>query len=115
MIFTSPIKLYYFKEENQISLSIKVNDNFVNTYRFTEQQFDNIVDKWNQPGGIEFKTDNGSWMFQHKKRGPRPICEPSNYVRIDFWRDEQSFHYRIGYDDMILLVKDYYYQKAHNV
>lgn len=115
MIFSTPIKLYYFKEEKQISFSIRVTDGFVNTYRFTEQQFDNIVDKWNQSGGIEFKTDNGSWMFQHKKRGPRPICEPSNYVRIDFWRDEQSFHYRISYDEMIAVVKDYFYQKAHNV
>lgn len=115
MIFSNSIKIYYFSETKEVTFSIKVTDNFVNTYRFTEEQFDNIVEKWNQPGGIEFKTDNGSWMFQHKKRGPRPVCEPANYVRIDFWRDEQSFHYRIKYDDMLSSVKDYFYQKATNV
>jgi len=111
MIFKNNIKLYYFKDTQEITLSIKVADNFVNSYRFTESQFDKIIENWDKPGGIEFRTNNGSWMFQHKKRGPRPVCEPANYVRIDYWRDEQSFHYRLNYDDMISIVKDYFYQK----
>jgi hypothetical protein len=115
MIFENSVKMYYFKDTKDVSFSIRVNDNFVNTYRFTEEQFDKIIENWNKPGGIEFRTNNGSWMFQHKKRGPRPVCEPANYVRVDFWRDEQSFHYRLSYDNMINIVKDYFYQKAHNV
>ena len=115
MIFSNTLKVYYFKEERSVTFSIKVTDNFVNTYRFTESEFDNIVEKWNSKEGIEFRTNNGSWMFQHKKRGPRPVCEPANFVRIDYWRDEQSFHYRVTYDEMLVAVKDYFYQKANNV
>lgn len=111
MKFTTKFKLYV--ENNNVKLSIKVNSSFVNTYIFSPKQFDNIIDNWRT--GIEFRTGNGSWMFQHKKRGPRPVCEPANYVRIDFWRDEQSFHYRAAYDEMIKLEKDYHYQKANNV
>ena len=111
MKFIKKFKLYL--EKNTVKLSIKINSNFVNTYTFSIDQFDNVMDNWQT--GIEFRTDHGSWMFQHKKRGPRPICEPANYVRIDFWRDEQSFHYRATYNEMIELEKDYYYQKANNV
>lgn len=111
MKFTTKFKLYV--ENNNVKLSIKVNSSFVNTYIFSTKQFEDIIDNWRT--GIEFRTGNGSWMFQHKKRGPRPVCEPANYVRIDFWRDEQSFHYRAAYDEMIKLEKDYYYQKANNV
>ena len=111
MKFTTKFKLYV--ENNNVKLSIKVNSSFVNTYIFSPKQFDDIIDNWRT--GIEFRTGNGSWMFQHKKRGPRPVCEPANYVRIDFWRDEQSFHYRAAYDEMIKLEKDYHYQKANNV
>ena len=111
MKFTNKFKLYV--EKNTVKLSIKINSSFVNTYIFSISQFNDVIDNWRT--GIEFRTDNGSWMFQHKKRGPRPICEPANYVRIDFWRDEQSFHYRATYDEMIDLEKDYYYQKANNV
>lgn len=113
MKFTSNVKIYLNKDNKTISLSIKVTDTCVNTYVFTQQQFENILEYWNKPGGAKFNTDNGSWIIQHKKRGPRPICEPTNFVRIDFWKDEQSFHYRVDYKDMIEITKDYFYQQ-HN-
>lgn len=113
MIFSSKIKLYYLKEKEEISFSIKVNDYVVNSYKFTRKQFEYILDNWNKPGGAEFRTDNGSWLIQHKKRGPRPECVPASFVRITFWRDEQSFDYRVDYDSMINIEKEYFFQK-HN-
>jgi hypothetical protein len=115
MKFQSSIKIYFLKETEEITLSIKVTDSFVNTYKFTKEQFEKIINEWDQQGGILFKTNNGSWMFQHKKRGPRPLCESANYVRIDYWKGEQSFHYRVDYSDMINMCKDYYYQKNHKM
>ena len=53
-------------------------------------------------------------MFQAKPRGPRPEFNPANYVRIDFWRDEQSFHYRVDYIEMLNAIKEYFYQKEKN-
>ena len=115
MEFTSPLQTYLNKVDKTVSLSIKITNSCVNTYTFTQKQFENILEYWNQPGGAKFNTDNGSWIVQHKKRGPRPICEPANFVRIDFWRDEQSFHYRVDYKDMIEVTKDYFYQKQNTM
>lgn len=115
MKFTSKTKIYLQKDAQTVSLSIKVSSNCVNTYTFTQNQFENILQYWDKPGGAKFNTDNGSWLIQHKKRGPRPVSEPANFVRISFWRDEQSFDYRLDYEDMINIVKDYYFQKNNKM
>ncbi len=115
MIFKSNLKIYFFKETQTISLSIKVTDNYVNTYTFTKDEFDFIVSNWESKEGASIQTNNYSWLIQHKKRGPRPICEPANFVRITKWQNNQSFDYRVSYDDMIQAIKDYYYQQNNKM
>lgn len=114
-IFKYNLKIYYFKETQTVSLSIKVSDNFVNSYVFTKDQFEFIVKNWKANIGASFNTDSGSWLIQHKRRGPRPVCEPANFVRITTWRGDQSFDYRTSYEDMVQIIKDYFYQQNNKM
>jgi hypothetical protein len=114
LVFKTNLKLYLFKSKNQVSLSIKVSDNCVNAFNFTIEEFEKILESWTTPNGFEIQTKNSFWAFRHKTSTPRPECAKTSYVSITVHLDNSmTCHYRVSYDDMYNLKKDYFYQK-HN-
>jgi len=112
--FTSNLKIYLFKNRQQVSFSIKVSDNCVNSYWLSTNDFEKILSTWNTTG-FDAQAGNGWWSVQHKKSTPRPESAPTSYVRISVSMNNQTFHYRVDYTDMYQLVKDYYYQKNNQM
>lgn len=113
--FSSALKLYLFKNQDKVSLSIKVSDSCVNGYYFNVKDFESIIQNWQQPKGFELQTADGRWFFQYKRSTPRPESANASYVRISVHpHGPMTHHYRVDFSDMINLEKDYFYQK-HNV
>ena len=116
LIFTTPLKLYLFKDKNRVSLSIKVSDTCVNSYYVDVDDFERILGSWKKPHGFEIQTTNGYWFFQHKTSTPRPECAKTSYVRISVHASgSTTFHYRVSYNDMCNLEKEYFYQKNNKM
>lgn len=113
--FDSVFKLYLMKNTNKVKLAIKVSDNLVNEFFFNQEQFDQIMNGWENNKGIEIKVDSINWHFAHKKNSPRPVNQPTSYVKISAYVNSMGLHYRVSYDDMINLKKDYFYQKNNKM
>jgi hypothetical protein len=113
--FSDNLKIYVFKEKQTVSFSIKVSDNFVNTFELDINDFEKILDKWKSPGGFDEMLKNHWWTLCYKKTTPRPECSPASYVRISVSVNNQQFNYRVDYSDMIRLEKDYFYQKNNKM
>ena len=110
--FSSNLKMYLFKDKDRVSFSIKVSDSMVSQYNFTITEFENLLENWNKPEGLEFKTSsNHHWSVGHKTRTPRPERAETSYVRLSVFANGFSFHHRVDYIDMYNLQKDYFYQK----
>jgi hypothetical protein len=113
--FNSVFKLYLIKNTNKVKLAIKVSDNLVNEFFFNQEQFDQIMNGWENNKGIEIKVDSINWNFMLKKSSPRPVNQPTSYVKISAYINGMGLHFRVSYDDMIVLKKDYFYQKNHKM
>ena len=114
--FTSRLKLYLFKNQNRVSLSIKVSDNYVNGFSFVVEDFEKIIQSWKQPKGIDMRIDGAHWHINHKSTTPRPECAKTSYVRISVHPPGPvAHHYRVSYEDMYNLEKDYFYQKNNEM
>ena len=114
--FTEPLKIYLFKNRNIVNLNIRVSDNVVNAYNFDTEIFEKLLDKWQDPDGVDLKVGKHHWYIQHKTSGPRPQRKPADYVRISISvGNGQYFHYRVGWDDMHKMEHEYFYQKRHEM
>jgi hypothetical protein len=111
MKFNSALKIYLFKETEMVSFSIKVSSNHVLTFRFLQDEFEQILEKWDSHNGIELETAIGKWEFRYKKAGPRPEQAPNRFVKIALYDAHREQHFRVSYDDMQQLRKEYFYQK----
>jgi hypothetical protein len=111
MKYTTPIKIYLFKDKNKVDISIKVTDELVNGYRFKIDEFEKILNYWKT--GVEFDFDGGYLYVEYKKHGPRPEKVPSPYVRFSISCHGLTFHHRLSYNDMLQLEKDYFFQKSN--
>ena len=105
MKFTQPLKIYLFKDQNRVDVSVKVNDTLVNGYRFTISDFEKIVDNW----------QGGYAVVEYKKHGPRPERKLDPYVRFSISIGYGTFHHRLTYNDMLQLEKEYFYQKNNKM
>lgn len=114
--FTRPLKTYLFKDRNVVDLNIRVSDNAVNAYTFSAEEFEYLLEHWQDHSGIEFRIDNNYWHVQWKKRGPRPRCEAADYVKISVSVNTgQTFHYRVDFMDMHQMQQEYFYQKNNKM
>lgn len=113
LAFTRQLKLYLFKQEQEVSISIRVSDNSVHTFRLDQENFEQLLVNWQQPDGVRLVIRNNRWFVQYKTRGPRPERTVSTYVRITVSTRDIEYNYRASYQDMIDLEREYYYQK-HN-
>ena len=108
MRFDKNIKLYLLKDD-KIKLCLKVSDNFVHHFIFDTELFEDMLSNWR----TGWKTD--SWNIKWKRRGPRPEKTPVSYVAISFFPHDQGLNFRFSYDDMVVLEKDYFYQKYNKM
>jgi len=108
--FKKNLKIYLFKDKKSIDFSIKVSKNCVNVYWLNQEEFEEIITNWKT--GIDKNIGKLHWCIQHKKTGSKPEKAPTSYVRISVSTNfAPSFHYRVDYNDMLDMEKDYFYQK----
>ena len=111
--FTLPFKLYLFKDRDHVNLSLLITDQYVQGYNFSSQEFEQLIDAWDSPDGVELKTHNGHFSVAHKHFTPRPERAPASYVRFSVFANGLSFNHRLSYSDMEAMRREYFYQK-HN-
>jgi hypothetical protein len=115
MKFSKPLKIYLFKKENRVKLSIMVTDSCVNTYNLDVKHIEFLLKNWKSDIGAEFNYGKSDWHVVWKKCGPRPENAPASFVAINIHYPGQAFNYRVSYDDMVALEKDYFYQKNNKM
>ncbi len=99
--FKEKIKLYVFKDEGEVNVSFFVNDHCTINKRFTIEEMTRIVDDWYSPGVSGFETeDSGRIWWEHRNCGPRPDCEPADFVAISI----QGWNFRLTVNEMENLV-----------
>jgi hypothetical protein len=113
MKYKKPIKIYLFKDQDRVDVSIKVNSSLVNGYRFKKHEFESILYNWKT--GIEFPYDSGYVYVQYKKQGHRPEKKTSPYVRFSVSINGVTYHHRLSYDDMYEIEKEYFYQSNNKM
>ena len=108
--FKKKLKIYLFKNKKTVDFSIRVSHNCVNVYKLNQQNFEEILENWKT--GIDKDIGNLYWCIEYKQTTSKPENAPTSYVRISVYTgNSPSFHYRVDYDDMLSVEKDYYYQK----
>ena len=108
MKFDKIFKIYIFKEKNRVNLSLRASDSLVIEYRMNVEHMKYILENWKN--GTEIDTGHNVWLIEYKKYGPRPERKYGPYVRISVNHGGIKFHYRLSYDDMLHLERDFYYQ-----
>jgi hypothetical protein len=106
--FTEPFKIYLFKPQREVKLSIMVSRHVVDTYRVQQDSFEQLMSACADPQGASIQSHGVEWWAQHKHRG-----RPSEYVRISAWFAGASRDYRSTRSQIDLLCAEYDRQK-HN-
>ena len=115
LTFNDNLKIYLFKEKQTVSISIKVSDNCVNSYNVSVHDFEKLLDTWNKPSGFDGMLGQAWWNVCYKKTTSRPECASASYVKISITMHNLNFHYRVSYQDMYNMQKDYFYQKNNQM
>ena len=114
VLFTEPLKIYLFKDKQKVKVSFKITDYVVINREFEQEDFEYILENWNigegVQGNIKDIDNNKIWWF-HSKFGPRPECEPANFVGINFNR----YSFRISVQEMELMKNTYFHQKTNKM
>lgn len=110
VLFDQPIKIYLFKHEKEVKVSFKLTDYCVTNRTFTQEEFENILENWDVDEGIQgmhlFHENSKIWWYLSRS-GPRPVCEPANFVSVNFNR----FNFRFSVCTMSTLKLEYARQK----
>jgi len=113
MEFSKTFKLYVFKDKGTSDLTIKVSEQYAQTFNLPTLVLQEMLDNYSILGKGFDKEINGSyWLVQLKMQSPEPRI-PCAYVRISVYHNGIGHQYRISPDDMIELKKDLFYQ-LHN-
>lgn len=104
--FEKAIKLYI--EDSTVNCSFRVSDTCTIVKHFTVDEFQYIIDHW-VLGVKGYETeDSGRVWWEFRNHGPRPECEPMDFVAISF----QGWNFRISVEDMKDAVYQFEAQKA---
>jgi hypothetical protein len=114
MKFSKAIKIYLHKDNKMVDMSIRVSDSYVIGYNVPVHDFEYILANWQNKGGMNVDVDGADWHIGYKKSSPRPESTPASYVRISVSHRGTRNHHRVTHGDMLLLEREYFYQK-HNV
>ena len=83
-LFDKPIKLYVFKREDEVNVSFKITDTVTINRQFSIEEFEYIVKSWRDPGVSGMQTNDGRIWWEWRDCGPRPECEPADFVAVSF-------------------------------
>lgn len=108
--FSKTLKLYVFKDKDLADLTIRVNDNYAQTYSIPVATMKEILQRWRDPDGFTGHINGAFWCFQLKHYSPRPVQTPATYVRISIYYSGCGHQFRVDPDDMLALEKDFFYQ-----
>lgn len=104
--FTDTVKIYVLKNENAVQVNFRITDVCVVSKRFTLDEFKTIIEGWREGiSGLETE-DSGRIWWEHRDCGPRPVCEPANFVAISI----QGWHWRLTVGQMEIIEKEYHKQ-----
>lgn len=111
--FTAPIKIYHFKDEQEVSVNFLITESVVYKVMFTQEEFDYIADNWNVDDGVQgLETDScGRVWWERRTVGPRPDCETCDHVVIGIGDYNFRFETAIVED----IFEQYAYQKANKM
>ena len=113
--FTDNLKIYLFKNKNTVSFSVKISENCVHEYSFTTEEFEEFINNWDSPQGVDKAYSGRHWSVKHKRSTPRPESAPASYVRLSVYTHNIGIHHRVEYSDMMAIRKDYFYQKNNQM
>jgi len=108
--FTDPFKIYLFKHRQQVTLSIRVSNHVVDTYRFEQSAFEQLLSACEDRQGRELDTLGVNWFAQHKHVG-----KLTEYVRISAWVAGACRDYRADTRDISELREEYLRQLANTM
>jgi hypothetical protein len=109
--FSTPFKLYAYKNKDKCDLSIRVNRNLVITYKLTHTELKQFIDEYdiidpeNNKYGVQLTSQAGQFWFVMKKRH-------FNAVRITVGNNGVDFNFRVDIDDWLDLIKTYNMQMS---
>lgn len=103
--FDKPVKIYVFKDENEVSVSFLITPVCTQQYNFTLREFREIIENW-RDGDCMINTHEGKWWWEYRDCGPRPECKPMEFVAIS----HRGFNYRLSVEEMEQVEKDFIYQ-----
>ncbi len=114
VLFSNPIKLYLFKDKQRVKVSFKITDYVVINREFSQDNFEYILENYDIGEGIQGNIkdiDDSKIWWHHSKQGPRPECEPANFIGINFNR----YSFRISTQEMDFVYMNYYHQKNNKM
>tara|TARA_R110002074_G_scaffold112768_1_gene241013 strand:- start:59 stop:442 length:384 start_codon:yes stop_codon:yes gene_type:complete len=114
VLFSDPFKVYLFKDIQQVKISFKITDYVVLGREFKQEDFEYILEHWNVGEGVQGEVrdvDNTKYWWYHSKFGPRPECEPADFVGINFNRHS----FRFSLQEMESLKTAYFHQKDNKM
>jgi hypothetical protein len=114
VLFSDPFKVYLFKDKKRVKLSFKITDYVVVNREFSQEDFEYILDHWKEEDGVEGNIrdiDNNKIWWYHSKFGPRPECEPADFVGVNINR----YSFRFSVNDMESLENAYFHQKNNKM
>lgn len=103
--FTRAVKIYVYKDKNEVSVNFRISDNCVYSDMMTLSQFQYIIDNWQQ-GHEGIETSMGKVYWERRRLGPRPEQAPCDFVAINFFK----WCFRITTEEMFEVEKDFYRQ-----
>ena len=108
--FTKTLKLYVFKDQNRVELTIRISDQYAQGYHMTIEEMKDMLAKWNTDKGFNVDLNGHNWLVVNKHHAPRPNCEPASYVRFSVSKNGNTQHFRLNPSDLFDLEKDFFFQ-----
>ena len=114
VLFSDPLKIYLFKDKQRVKVSFKITDYVVMNREFSQDNFEHILENYNIGEGVQGTVkdiDNSKIWWFRSRSGPRPECEPANFIGINFNR----YSFRISLQKMDFIYRNYYHQKNNKM
>ena len=97
-LFDQAFKLFVFKSDNEVSISLRITDKCCRSFMMPLEDFTYIINNW-RTGVNGYEIDGDRWWWEHRDCGPRPHCLDADFVSIS----TGGWNWRVGVDEMIEL------------
>ena len=104
-IFNETFKLFVFKDEDEVSISLRLSDSCCKSFNLPLSDFQYIIDNWKE-GVSGYDIDGSRWWWEYRDCGPRPECHPAHYVAIS----TNGWNWRCTVDEMEILTQQFNHQ-----